>query len=133
MAERGARALQEPALAPGAAQGIGADDTHAVGAHGAQPLPESFETAQCAVRGGVIQPAAVAQARGQAHHFAQSIEDDELAVRITRDDHVKAIGAQIDGGEHVGNDTPAAHLHINILRRRMKTRSRRLSSRSGCE
>ena len=110
MAERGAGALQEPALALGAPQGIGADHAHAVGVHRAQPLPESLEAAQRTIGRGVVQPAAVAQARGQAHHFAQSVEDDELAVRIARDDHVKTVGAQIDGGEHVGHDTTAAHL-----------------------
>ncbi len=110
MTERGAGAFQEPALALGAAQGIGADHPHAVGMHGAQPLAEALETAQCALRRGIVQPPAVAQARGQAHHFAQSIQNDELAVRMTRHDHVKAVGAQIDGGEHVGYDTTAAHL-----------------------
>ena len=110
MTERGAGALQEPALALGAAQGIGADHAHAVGVHGAQPLPEAFEAAQCALGRRVVQPAAVAQARGQSHHLAETIQNDQLAVRITRDDHVKAVGAQIDGGEHVGNDTAAAHL-----------------------
>jgi hypothetical protein len=29
---------------------------------------------------------------------------------MTRNDHVKAVGTQIDGGEHVGDDTSAAHL-----------------------
>ena len=61
-------------------------------------------------RGGLIQPAAVAQAGGEAHHLAQPVQDDELAVRVTRDDHVKTVGAQVDGGEDVGNDTAAAHL-----------------------
>ena len=117
----------------GAAQGVRTDHAHAVGAHGAQPLSESFQAAQCAIRRGVIQPAAVAQAGGQTHHLAQSIEDDELAVRITRDDHVKAVGAQIDGGEHVGHDPPPLIYAINILKRRMKIRSRRWFSRLGCE
>ena len=115
--ERGAGALQEPALALGAAQRIGADDAHAVGVHGAQALAESFEAAQGAVGGGIVEPAAVAQAGGQAHHLAQPVEDDQLAVRVARDHHVKTVGAQIDGGEHVGNDTTAAHLRQSYLGR----------------
>jgi hypothetical protein len=31
---------------------------------------------------------------------------------VARDDHVKTIGPKIDGGEHVGHDTTAAHLHV---------------------
>ena len=115
MAQRRAGALQEPALAPGAAQRIRSHHAHAVRAHGAQTLAESFEAAQCALGRGVVEPAAVAHAGGQANHFAQSIEDDELAVRIARDDHVEAVGAQIDGGEHVGHDSTAAHLHDQHL------------------
>ncbi len=79
--------------------------------HGAQPLPEAFQAAQRPLGGGIVQPSAVAQPRGQANHFSKTIQNDELAVRITRDHHVKTIGAQIDGGEHVGNDTTAGHLH----------------------
>ena len=122
-------------LRRGAAQGIGAHHAHAVGAHGAQPLAESLEAAQRTVRRRIVQSPAVAEAGGQAHHFAQSIQDDELAVRVARDDHVKTVGTEIDGGEHVGHDTPtAAHLlRSNILRRRKKSRSRRWFSRLGCE
>jgi hypothetical protein len=117
MPEGGACALQEPAFAPGAAQGIGTDHAYAVRMHGAQPLPEPFEAAQCPVRGRIVQPPAVGEAPGQADHFPQSIEDDELAVRMTRNDHVKAIGPQVDGGEHVGHDTTAAHHTTDTLPR----------------
>ena len=110
MAERGARALQEPALALRAPQRIRADHAHAVGMHGAQPLSEALEAAQGAVGSRLVEAAAVAQAGGQAHHLAQPVQYDELAVRVARDDHVKAVGAEIDGGEDVGNDTTAAHL-----------------------
>jgi hypothetical protein len=62
--------------------------------HGAQPLAEALEAAQSTLGGGVVEPAAVAQAGGEAHHFAQPVEDDQLAVRVARDDHVKTVGAQ---------------------------------------
>ena len=133
VAECCAGVLQEPAFALGVPQGIGADDPYAVRPHGPQPLSESLQAAQCPIGCGIIQPPAGAQACSQAHHFAQSIENDELAVRVTRDNHVKAVGAQIDGGEHVGHEPTAAHLHDQHSRPRMKTRSRRLFSRWGYE
>ena len=132
MPEGGTRALQEPALAPCAPQRIGTDHAHAVRLHGAQALSESFEASQCPLRGRLVQPAAVGEAPGQADHFAQSIEDDELAVRMTRNDHVKAVGAEVDGGKHVGYDTAAAHHTADISKPRKRSRSRRWSWRSGC-
>ena len=82
----------------------------AVGMHGAQSLAETFQAAQGTVRGGIVETTAVAQAGGQTHHLPQTIQNDQLAVRMPPDHHVKAVGAQIDGGEHVGYDTAAAHL-----------------------
>ena len=110
MSERGARSFQKPALALCSPQGVGADHTHAVGLHRAQALTEALEASQCAFCRGIIQPPAVTQAGGKAHHFPEPVKDYELAVRMTRDDHVKAVGAQVDGGEDVGYDTTAAHL-----------------------
>jgi hypothetical protein len=98
MSERGPGALQEPALALGATQGVSADDSHAIGMHGAQPLPEALQASQRTLRRRLVQPSAVAQPSRQAHHFAQPVQDDQLAVRITRNDHVKTVGAKIDGG-----------------------------------
>jgi len=54
MTERGAGALQEPALAFRAAQRTGADDAHAVRIHGPQPLPEALQAAQRALLGFVV-------------------------------------------------------------------------------
>ena len=103
------------------------------GMHRAQPLSEALEAAQGAVGGGVVEAPAVAQAGGEAHHLAQPVQYDQLAVRVARHHHVKAVGAKIDGGEDVGNDTTAAHLRGHCSRPRMKTRNRRLSWRLGCE
>ena len=101
--ERLAGALQEGLLAPCAAQGIGADHAHAVGVHVAQPLAEALQAGEGA-RGHVLVDAAVfLDARAQAHHFAQAIHDDDLAVDIARHDHVETVGAQVDGRQDVGN------------------------------
>ena len=110
--ERGPGAFQEPALAPGMPQGVGANDPHAVRAHGTQPLAETLQAAQRALGGGIVQAPAVMQARGQTHHFAQSIEDHQLPVGMARHHHVEAVAPQIDGGQHVGHGGPgAAHLN----------------------
>ena len=77
--------------------------------HGPQPLPEPLETAQGALRGGVVEAPAIAQSGSQAHHFPQSVQDDQLTVGIARDDQVEAVASQVDGGEHVGHDQAAAH------------------------
>ena len=47
------------------------------------------------------QPSLLVEAGAEPHHFAQTIDDDELPVRITGDDHVETIGAQIDRGDDV--------------------------------
>ena len=65
MTERGAGALEKPALALRAAQRIGAHDAHAVGMHGPQALSEALQAAQRARRGGIVEPAAVAQPRAR--------------------------------------------------------------------
>ena len=41
------------------------------------------------------------EAGAEPHHLAQTIQNDELPVRITGDDHVKTVGAQIDRGDDV--------------------------------
>ena len=105
-----ARALQEPALAARAAQCVRAHHSDAVGMHRAQPLPESLQTAQRPVDRGIIEPAALVQSRGEPDHLAQPIQDDELAVRVARHDHVKAVGTEIDCREHVRHGATAGHL-----------------------
>ena len=134
MPERGAGALEKPSLALRAAQGAGADHAHAVRMHGPQPLPEAFEAAQGALRGGVVEAPAFAQSGGQAHHFPQSVQDDQLAVGIARDDQVEAVASQVDGREHVGHGQAAAHQTVSVLKQPKRTsRSRRWFWRWGCE
>ena len=112
VSERRARAFEEPALALRPAQRAGPDHANAVGAHGPQPLTEALETAQRALGGRIVEPAAVVEAGGQPHHLAQPVQNDQLAVRVARDHHVKTVGAQIYRGKDVGNDTTPAHLAV---------------------
>ena len=84
-------------------QRIGADDAHAVGVHVAQPLAEALQAGERARRHVLVDAAVLLDACAQAHHFAQAIHDDDLAVDVARHDHVEAVGAQIDRRQDVGN------------------------------
>ena len=86
--------------------------------HGPQSLAEALQTAQRPLGGRIVEPSAVVEARGKPYHLAQPVENDELAVRVTRDHHMKTVGAQIDRGKDVGNDTTPAHLAVVFGRRR---------------
>ncbi len=66
-------------------------------------LPEALQALQRALRDVLVEPPLIVQACGETHHFAQAIEDDELAVRIARHDHVEAVGSEIDRGQDIGN------------------------------
>ena len=88
-----ARPFQKPALTFGPTQSVSTHDADAVRVHSAQALPKALQTAQCAFGGRIIESVAVVQAGRQAHHFAQTIEYDELPVRMTGDDHVEAVRA----------------------------------------
>jgi len=93
MAERGARPLQEPALALGPAQRVGADDAHAVCVHRAQALPEALQAAQRTFLGFIVQQPVCAQPGAESHHLPQPVHDDQLAMRAARDDHVETVGS----------------------------------------
>ncbi len=92
MAQGFASAFEKCLLAVGDTKCVGADDTHTVRVHVAQPLAETLEASNGA-RGDLFVDASVFfYARREANHLAQSIDNGELAVRVTRDDHVKAVG-----------------------------------------
>ena len=93
MSEGGAGAFEEGLLAVRDAQRIGADDTHTASAHVAQALPEALEARDCPCRHVLVDAAVLGHPRRQPHHLAQTIDDHQLAVRVTRDHHVEAIGA----------------------------------------
>ena len=101
VAERLAGALEEGLLAVREPQRIGADAAHAVGVHVAQALAEALEAGERARRHVLVDAAVLGDAGGQAHHLAQAIDDDQLAVRVARDHHVEAVGAQVHRREDV--------------------------------
>ena len=93
VAEGLARALEKCLLAVRHAQRVGTDDAHAVGVHVAQPLAEALQTGERACRDVLVDAAVLRDAGGEAHHLAQAIDDNHLAVRVARHDHVETVGA----------------------------------------
>ncbi len=71
--------------------------------HVAQSLTESLQTGERAGRYLLVDPAVLLDAGREAHHLAQAVDDDQLAVRIARNDHVKAVRSEIDSRQYVGD------------------------------
>ena len=96
MTERFARAFQKRLFAMSTSQRIRADHAHTVRTHVAQPLAESLETGDGTGCDVFVQAAVGFESGGETHHFAQTIDHDQLPVRVTGHDHVKTIGTEID-------------------------------------
>jgi hypothetical protein len=75
---------------------------HAARVHVAQPLTEALEAAQGARRGLLVDPAILAHAGAEAHHLAQAVDDDELAVAVAGHDEMETIGSEIDRRQNLG-------------------------------
>ena len=103
--EGGARALEEGLLAVRDAQRVGAHHAHAAGAHVTQALAEALKAGERPRRHVLVDAAVFGHAGRKSHHLAQPVDDDQLAVRVARDHHVEAVGAQVDGGEYVRHRT----------------------------
>jgi len=91
MPERLTRTLEERLLAVRQAQRVGAHHAHAVGMHVTQPLAETLQAGERAGRYVLVDAAVLGHAGGEAHHLAQAIDDDQLAVRVARDHHVETV------------------------------------------
>ena len=74
--------------------------------------PNRSRQASARAATSLFEPAVGFEAGAEAHHLAQAIEDDELAVRVTRDDHVKAVGTEIDRGKDVRDGLRSAPRHV---------------------
>src|SRR5690606_20756188 len=67
----------------------------------AQALAEAEQALERALAHLGMQPALRVEALGQAHHLAQAVDDAELAEDVARNDHVEAVGAQVDRRQQV--------------------------------
>src|SRR6202022_892960 len=95
--------LEKRLLAVSHTQCVRANDTHAVRMHVFQALTETLQTRERACGDLLVDASVLFNARSKANHLAQPIDNDELAVRVTRDDHVKAVRPEIDRSEDVGD------------------------------
>lgn len=71
--------------------------------HGPQALTKTLEAGERTRGDFFVETTVLRNARREADHLAQSIDDDELTVRVARDDHVEAVGSEIDGRKDVRN------------------------------
>ncbi len=149
MAERFARPLEKCLFSMGHAQRVSAHDTDTVGVHVAQSLTESLQAGERTGSHLLVDPAVLFDTGREAHHLAQTVDDDELAVRIARDDHVEAVRSEIDSRKNVGDGLcrcaglrlqgqsgRASRTHTDsrcIRRPRTTSRNRRSWLRSDCE
>jgi hypothetical protein len=113
MAQCFARAFDECFLSLRATEDVRADDANVIGTHVAQSLAESLQALERSRRDFLVEATVRFEPGAEANHLAQAIEDDELAVRIARDDHVETVGAEIDGGEDVRDGLRSAARHVS--------------------
>ena len=88
-----ASALEECLLPMRYAKRVGADNTHAIRMHVTESLTETLETTEGACGDLLVDAPVFLDARAETNHLAKSVDNDELAVRVTRDHHVEAVGA----------------------------------------
>ena len=85
-----------------APQGIGAHDPHLMRPHVTQPLTEAAQASERAFLARLIEMALLIEPGSEPHHLPQPVDDRRLPVVGTGDDHVEAIGSQVDSGHDLG-------------------------------
>ncbi len=91
-----------------AAKGFCADDPHAAGGVIPQSFTEPVQAGHGPVTSLIVQATVFGQSPPQAYRVTQFIEQGELIVFPTSDNHMKAVGPQIDGGNVAGAGTKQA-------------------------
>ena len=76
---------------------------HPPGPHVAQTLAETRQALQCASLARPVEAITPVQSRSKPNGFAQTVHHNELTVREPGRHHVKAVGTQVDRGQHIGN------------------------------
>jgi len=93
--------LEECLLPVRHAKSVGADNTHAVRVHVTESLTETLEACEGACGDLFVDAPVLFDTCAETNHLAQTINDDELAVRITRNHHVEAVRPQVDSRQDV--------------------------------
>jgi hypothetical protein len=69
--------------------------------HIAQTLAEALKARKSARRGILVDAPVLFHSCTEAHHLAQTVDDQQLSVRVARNHHVEAVGSEVYGGEDV--------------------------------
>ncbi len=80
-------------------QGVGTDNAHGAQGHAVDQLGKPLEAIEPALHRLFIELACVVDPGGQLHFFAEPLKDADLTVLGLGHDHVKAVGAQVYGGD----------------------------------
>jgi hypothetical protein len=72
-------------------EGVRPDDTNAVGVYVPQTLPESLQACESSCSDLFVDATVLLDTGSEPHHLAQAVNNNELTVRIPRDDHVEAV------------------------------------------
>ncbi|MDT4861417.1 hypothetical protein FQZ97_960230 [compost metagenome] len=81
----------------GFAQGVGADDAHCALRQAGGQLGEAAQAVDAALHGFLTEHAPLVDTGSQLHLVPQALEDTDLAVVGLGQDHMEAVGAQVDG------------------------------------
>ncbi|RMQ45641.1 hypothetical protein ALQ04_05436 [Pseudomonas cichorii] len=96
MAEDCFGAMDEFVAIAGLAQGVGADDAHGAERQAVDQLGEALEAIEPALHGLFVERAFFSDACSQLNLFTQALKYADLALIRLGNDHVKAVGTQVD-------------------------------------
>ena len=96
----------------GATKGIRTYDAQLVGVNLAQSLTEALEAGERSRSDLSIETTLLVEARAETYAFAKTIDDRELPVDIPGDNHVKAVGTEIDGHQELRCSPTVRSAHV---------------------
>ncbi|MNP15507.1 hypothetical protein D3C76_1078680 [compost metagenome] len=99
VAENGLGALDEFVTVARFAQCVGANDAHGARRQAVDQLGEALEAIEASLHGFFAELALFVDAGGQLNLFPQPFENADLGVVGLGHDHVKTVGAKVDGGD----------------------------------
>jgi len=102
MAKGQLRILAKCRTVAGAPQCTCTGCTYARGMHVLQALAESGQAFERSLPGGGCQRSPLVQSFGQTHRFLDAIDNRKLAVAKFADNHMEAVGAEVDCSDYLG-------------------------------
>ncbi|MNM94199.1 hypothetical protein D3C81_1065950 [compost metagenome] len=99
MAEQLLGAADEHRTVARLAQGVGGDDAHRALRQAMDQLGVAAQAVEAAGHRRLVEVALLVEAGGQLDLLAEAVEQADLALVDARQDHVDAVGADVDGGD----------------------------------